>query len=253
MEENGAGAGRAKPVVNTVEIRALLLAHSGECVLNTRRRGGAAGCEVAANALALVERLGTWGRLRIAQKGVSLLPDAPERARQEILAFLRERIAKVLTNTLITRLGDGVAWTSDGRELPCDRPVLAVGISPPDVFRDSRLHTDEAGGLRVDRYLRSGGDGRLFGGGDCLSFLGKTLLRLGVLAVRQGPVIFRNLRASVAGTPLAGYEPKKRYLYVINLGDGTGPAVYGRFSWRGRLSWWLKDRIDERFAREYRS
>ncbi|MDP8951182.1 MAG: FAD-dependent oxidoreductase, partial [Actinomycetota bacterium] len=245
VAENGTSAVRVKPVVNTVEIRRRLL------VLAEKRSprilvvgGGAAGCEVAANTLALLGQLGIEGELTIAQGGESLLPDAPKRAQREISGFLRERGAKVLTSTLVTRLGDGVAWTSDDREIPCDLPVLAVGISPPDVFRDSRLPTDEAGGLQLDRYLRSTGDGRLFGGGDCVSFRGRLLPKLGVFAVRQGPVIFRNLRASLAGSPLSEYKPQRHYLYVLNLGDGTGLAVYGRLSWRGRLSWWLKRRID---------
>lgn len=254
VEETGSGAVGVKPVVNTVEIRHRLLALVRERAPRILVvGGGAAGCEVAANALALLERLGIRGELTIAQKGDSLLPDAPKRAQREILAFLREKGATVLTGTPVTRLGDGVAWASDDREIPCDLPVLAVGVSPPDVFRDSRLPTDEAGGLRLDRYLRSTGDGRLFGGGDCVSFRGKTLPKLGVFAVRQGPVIFQNLQASLVGAPLREYEPQKRYLYVLNLGDGAGLAVYGRLSWRGRLSWWLKNHIDRRFVREHRS
>ncbi len=129
--------------------------------------------------------------------------------------------------------------------------MLAAGVSPPDIFRDSRLSTDGAGGLQLDRYLRSTEDRQLFGGGDCVSFRGKTLPKLGVFAVRQGPVIFRNLQASLTGSPLSEYRPQKRYLYVLNLGDGTGLTVYGRLSWRGRLSWWLKHRLDERFVREH--
>jgi NADH dehydrogenase FAD-containing subunit len=251
--ENGAGAVGVKPIINTLEIRRRLVALGKDRAPRILVvGGGAAGCEVAANALALLDQLGIQGELTIAQKGDSLLPDAPKRAQREILGFLQERGAKVLTRTLVTRFGDGVAWTSDDREIPCDLPVLAVGVSPPDVFRDSRLPTDEAGALRLDRYLRSTGDGLLFGGGDCVSFRGKSLPKLGVFAVRQGSVIFRNLQASLAGSPLYEYEPQKRYLYVLNLGDGTGLAVYGRLWWRGRLSWWLKHRIDGRFVKEYR-
>ncbi len=250
--ENGAYAVGVKPIVNTVEIRRRLLALAEDRPL--RRLivgGGAAGCEVAANALALLERLGIQGELTIVQKGDSLLLGAPKRAQREIVAFLREKGGKVLTSTLVTRLGDGVAWTSDDREIPCDLAVLAAGVSPPDIFRDSRLSTDGAGGLQLDRYLRSTEDRQLFGGGDCVSFRGKTLPKLGVFAVRQGPVIFRNLQASLTGSPLSEYRPQKRYLYVLNLGDGTGLTVYGRLSWRGRLSWWLKHRLDERFVREH--
>jgi len=253
MEENGTDVVRVKPVVNTVKIRHRMLALGKECpprILVVG--GGAAGCEVGANVLALLGQLGLEGELTIAQGSDSLLPGAPKRAQREILGFLEERGAKVLTDTTVTRLGDGVAWTSDEREIPCDLPVLAIGVSPPSVIRDSRLPTGEDGGLQLDRYLRSIGDGRLFGGGDCVAFRGKSLPKLGVFAVRQGPVIFRNLQASLDGSPLQEYKPQKHYLYVLNLGDGTGLAVYGRLSWRGRLSWWLKHRIDERFVREHR-
>jgi len=252
IEENGAGAVGVKPVVNTVEIRKRLLAQSEDQTPEMLVvGGGAAGCEVAANALALLERLGIRGGITIAQAEDTLLPDAPKGARKKILALLRKKGARVLTNTLVTRLCDGVALTSDGHEIPCDLPVLAAGAVPPNVFRDSGLPTDETGGLRLDRHLRSTGDGRLFSRGDCVSFRGKALPKLGVFAVRQGPVIFQNLQASLEGLKLGEYRPQRRYLYVLNLGDGTGLAVYGRFSWRGRLSWWLKHRIDDRFVDEY--
>lgn len=251
LGENGAIG--VKPVANTAEIRRRLMDLAedrapGLLVVG----GGAAGCEVAANALALLDRLGVRGGVTLAERSDTLLPAAPRKARREILVVLRGRGAKVLTNTSVTRLGDGVAWTSDGREIPCDLPVLAVGVSPPGMFRDSGLPTDEAGGLRLDRHLRATGEGRLFGGGDCVSFCGRALPKLGVFAVRQGPVIFRNLRAALDGSPPEEYRPQRRYLYVLNLGDGTGLAVYGGLSWRGRLSWRLKHRIDKRFVEEHR-
>ncbi len=253
VAKHGTDAVGVKPVVNTLEMRRRLLAlGKGPAPRILVVGGGAAGCEVAANTLALLGQLGLKAELTIAQRSESLLPNAPRRAQREILRFLQERGAKVLTGTVVTRLDDGVAWTSDDRELPYDLLVMAVGVSPPKVFRDSRLPTDGAGALRLDRYLRSVGDGHLFGGGDCVSFRGKALPKLGVFAVRQGPIIFRNLQASLAGSPLQEYRPQKHYLYVLNLGDGNGLAVYGRLSWRGRLSWWLKHLIDEKFIKEYR-
>jgi len=249
LAENGAV--RVKPVVNTLDIRHRLLALGKDRVPRILIvGGGVAGCEVAANTLALLGKLGLEGKLTIAEAGESLLPDAPKKAQKEILLSLLERGAMVLTNTLVISVGDGVARTTSGT-LPCDLPVLAVGVSPPNVFRGSRLPTDAAGGLQLDRYLRSIGDERLFGGGDCVSFRDSALPKVGVFAVRQGPVIFRNLQASLSGSPLYEYRPQRHYLYVLDLGDGTGLAVYGRLSWRGRLSWWLKHRIDERFVREY--
>nr|MBA3611103.1 pyridine nucleotide-disulfide oxidoreductase [Rubrobacter sp.] len=56
---------------------------------------------------------------------------------------------------------------------------------------------------------------------------------------------------TLKGEPLAPFEPQKRYLYVLNLGDGTGFGVRGGFSWRGRSAMKLKHLIDQRFMREY--
>ncbi len=251
--ESEVGTVRVKPVVNTGDIRRRLLAFRRDLVPRVLViGGGAAGCEVAANALALLDRVGLEVELTVAQKSESLLPDAPTRAQRQILRFLRERGAEVLTGTPVTRLGGSAAWTADGREIPYDLSVLAVGVSSSSVFHASRLPTGDDGGLWVDRRLRSIGDGHLFGGGDCVSFRGESLPKLGVFAVRQGPVIFHNLQATLNGDPLSEYKPQKRFLYVLNLGDGTGLAVYGPFVWRGRISWGLKHHIDKRFVAEHR-
>lgn len=244
---------RVKPVGGLGEVRRRLLAFDeGRAPKLLVVGGGAAGCEVAANALALLDGSDLEMNLTLIHDGESLLPGAPKRARTLILRFLRERGAKVLTNTSVTHLGSGAAWTDDGREVPYDLAVLAVGVSRPDLFRASGLPAGEGGGLWVDRHLRSVGDERLFGGGDCIAFGGEPLPGLGVFAVRQAPIIFRNLQAVLNGGKLLRYKPRRRFLYIINLGDGTGLAIYGSFAWRGKLSWWLKHRIDEKFVEEYR-
>ncbi len=253
LVENEADVVRVKPVENTGEIRRRLMPFGGRRVPRVLVvGGGAAGCEVAANALVLLDRLGLGGDLTVVHKDESLLPRAPKRAQVQISRFLLERGTEIFTNTLVTRLGDGVAQTDSGQEIPYDLAVLAVGVSPPGVFRASGLPTTDDSGLWVDRYLRSIGDKRLFGGGDCVSFRGRSLPKLGVFAVRQGPVLFRNLQAILRHEPLEEYRPQKRFLYVLNLGDGTGLAIYGPFAWRGRLAWKLKNRIDKKFVEEHR-
>ena len=250
---NGAGAVRVKPIQSTAEIRRRLLARgAGRAPRILVVGGGPAGCEVAANALALLDRKGLEGEVTIAHEGSSLLPGAPRRAQEGILRSLSRRGAEVLTGTAISRLEDGAAWTADDQRIPCDLPVLAVGVVPPGVFRASRLPTGDDGGLWVDRHLRCAGDERLFGGGDCVAYRGEPLPRLGVFAVRQGPVIFRNLQAVLEERPLSEYEPQGRYLYVLNLGDGTGLAIYGPLALSGRLACRLKHRIDKRFVEKLR-
>ena len=119
------------------------------------------------------------------------------------------------------------------------------------LFGESGLATGGDGGLWVNRYLQSISDPRIFGGGDAISLRGEHLEKLGVFAIRQGPVLFHNLQAYLGGEPLKKFKPQKIYLYIINLGDGTGLAIYGSLVWRSRLAWRLKSCIDTKFVREF--
>ncbi len=213
--------------------------------------GGAAGCEVAANALALLERRGKGGEVTLVERGGRLLGGSPERARRIIEAYIEGHGARILTDAEVVSYDSGRARTADGGSLSYDLVVLAVGIEANgDAFGASGLPVGPCGGLWVDRALRSVADARIFGGGDAISYRGMGLPKLGVFAIRQGPVLYHNLQAVLRGEPLRAYEPQKRFLYVLNLGDGTGLAVYGPLVWSGRLAWRLKDYIDRRFIAE---
>jgi len=237
----------AKPIEGLGGLRRALLERAEPRVLVVG--GGAAGCEISANALALLARDGKEGSVTLVERGGRLLPDAPEGAGRYVESYLRLRGARVHTGTAVEDLGGGVAHTGDGRELPCDVAVLATGVVPPtDVFRASGLPVGDDGGLWVDGSLRSLGNGRLFGGGDSISLHGTGLPRLGIFAIRQGPVIHHNLKAVLRGEHLREFRPQNRYLYVLNLGDGTGLAVYGDLWWRGRLAYRIKYLIDGRFV-----
>lgn len=50
--------------------------------------------------------------------------------------------------------------------------------------------------------------------------------KAGVFAVRQAPVLARNLIALHRGQPLARYLPQKNYLKIISLGDTMALAEW---------------------------
>lgn len=246
FEGEGAEVIPVKPVENLVEVRRRML-DSGGGLRVLVVGGGAAGCEVAANAATLV----AGGGVALVEAGPALLGVAPGKASREMRSCLEERGVEVVVGSPVASCSNGEAVLADGRRMEADLFVAATGVAPPPVFRKSGLSVGKDGGLLVDRSLRSVDDGRILGGGDCIAFPGEPLERLGVHAVRQGPVLLHNLRATLEGGPLAEYRPRKRHLCVLNLGDGTGLAVYGPFAWRGRLAMKLKDHLDRSFMRKH--
>jgi NADH dehydrogenase FAD-containing subunit len=137
--------------------------------------------------------------------------------------------------------------TAAGGEYAFDLIAIATGLVPTPLLRGSGLQTDAAGALLVDATLRSVDDPTVFGAGDCIAFAGRALPHVGVHAVKQAPVLLHNLRAALDGRPARRYRPQRRTLLILNLGDGTGLATWGRLAWRGRAAFWLKDRIDRRW------
>jgi NADH dehydrogenase FAD-containing subunit len=242
------GALPVKPVENLLRLRARILEGGKPRVLVVG--GGPAGCEVAANLRRLMET-GAGGAVTLAEAADTLLPGSPGRAQREVLRFLRSRGVKVMLGSPLAGVRNGSAVLGGGERLEFDVLVPAVGVRPNDVFGPSGLLTAGDGSLWVNRHLQSVSDPRIFGGGDSVAYRGEPLPRLGVFAVRQGPVLFHNLRAALAGERLREYRPQRRYLYILNLGDGTGLVIYGGFAVRSRWAWRLKDRIDRRFVEEF--
>jgi NADH dehydrogenase FAD-containing subunit len=241
-----------KPVENTSRIRSRILREDPDVLVVG---GGAAGCEVAANCAGLIGQCGGEGRVTLAEGGPALLDSSPEKARREVMDYLECRGVEVLLNTVVSSYAGGKAVTSKGHEISAGLLVPATGIAPRSVYRNPQrpLLTGADGGLWVDHYLRSVSDERIFGGGDAISFRGGILPRLGVFATRQGPILFHNLIATLEGTPLQAFEPRKRYLYILELGGDTGLAIYGSLVWKGRAAARLKHAIDKRFMAQYRT
>lgn len=245
-----------KPIANLWALRRAL----GERLRNPRDHlelavigGGATGGEVAANLAALGAGLQGTLRVTLCASGPRLLPSGPPGAGRRLAAHLSRRGVAVLTGTRAVCKSGGALEIADGRRLRADVVVLAGGLRAAALAAATGLPCQGREGLRVTAALHSEADPRVFAAGDCAHFLPRPLPKLGVFGVRAGGALHRNLLASVDGRPLRPYRPQKRYLAILNLGDGTALATWSRLWWHGRAAMWLKDRIDRRFMDGYRA
>lgn len=141
--------------------------------------------------------------------------------------------------------------TSSGRHFAAAFVVLATGPQAPGLLRNSGLPLDEDGYLKVDASLRSTGNSAVFAAGDCTRFPHDGVVRSGVYAVRQGPILAHNLRAVLMGANLEDFHPQRHVLYLIATGTRHAVATWGRWSWEGEWVWRWKRHIDRRFVRRF--
>jgi NADH dehydrogenase FAD-containing subunit len=240
-----------KPVLNLYKARTSLLRE-------IRRRpleivvigGGSAGVEISANLWRLFRDEPNRATITLVAGG-ELLRHAPERVRQLAQDSLLKKNIRILTGVRGKHTEMGVVTLSDGTRLSYDFVFIATGIKPSTLFKDSNLPTGVDGGMLVNYYLQSTTHPDLFGGGDCISLEGSPLAKVGVYAVRQNPVLFYNLAASLEETPLQSFEPGPAYMLILNMGDRRGILWKKSLTLDGRLSFFLKDFIDRRFMKKY--
>lgn len=207
--------------------------------------GGPTGFEVAAALAGRVERAGLSPRVVILRRSA---PDwAPGRALERLSAGLQRRgILQTSGEAAVRRPGE--VLLSDGRALPCVLLVLATGLRAPDVIADLGLPLSTDGRLAVGPTLQSTEDPRVFAVGDCAVITGSPRPPAGVFGVRAAPILAHNLAALGTGGRLATYAPQSRWLSILDLGDGTGLALRGRFWSLGRGALMLKRRLDLGFV-----
>lgn len=243
-----------KPVSNLWKLREHVEARfrAGETPRVVVIGGGPTGSEVAANLTALAARYAIDLGVTLATSSDRLIAQAPAGAARALQRKLTRRGVVIRRHTHVVRREGTSLITKDGHHIEADVIVLAIGLEAHSLMYKTGLPTHPKDGLLINAALHSIADERVFAAGDCAAMEGFDLPKLGVFGVRQAVYIHANLLASLEGKPLAEYKPQKRYLAILNLGDGTALSTWGPFWWNGRSSMWVKDWIDRRFLEGYR-
>jgi NADH dehydrogenase FAD-containing subunit len=239
-----------KPIENLLQARRRLLQWKEQELRLLVAGGGPAGFEIACNLSVLCPKEGLKARITLVA-GNALLPQLPEKGLRIANQVLGEHRIRLLEGPFVTRIEQAHAHLDSGESLPFDMLFLAVGIRPSPLFRTSNLATGADGGLLVNRFLQSVEYPSIFGAGDCIFFEPRPLDKVGVYAVREGPVLQDNLMAALEGRELKPFRPQKNYLLIFNLGGGRGLFWRKNWIWDGRSAFSLKEYLDKRFMKRY--
>ena len=214
--------------------------------------GGAAGCEIACALEAVLARAGRPHQVSLFEASSTILSGYSVAFRRRAERVLRHRKLAVHTGRSVCRVHSDAVELDNGDTMPARLTVWLSGAAAPPVFRDCGLSLDARGFLLVTDSLHALDDGRVFGVGDCATLAAHPHTpKAGVYAVRQGPVLWESLIASLNGSPLPLYMPQSGFLSILNTADGKALLCYKRLVSHSRWAWQLKDWIDRRFMERY--
>lgn len=213
--------------------------------------GGAAGLEVV---LAMHHALGATGprhAFALVTESPEILPSHPARVRRLFDPILAARGIRVHAGQSVTDAARGSVTLANGQAVEADHVVWVTYASAPPWIAASGLATDGRGFAAVNRFLQSPSHPEVFAAGDSATMMEAPRPKSGVYAVRQGPVLARNLAAAISGKPLEPFEPQRGALALISAGDRYAVASWGPFAFGGAWVWRWKDHIDRGFMARY--
>ena len=214
---------------------------------------GAGGVEVA---FTLAARLGSGPGRRVdvllLESGPRVLPGYAASAARRVETAAAARAVTIRCEATVSRVEAHAVHLAGGERIAADATVWVAGAAALPLFAGSGLETDAAGFVRIRPTLQCRGRDDVFAVGDCAAWTaGPALAKAGVYAVRQGPVLARNLMARARGGRLAPYRPQRDFLSLLNLGDGRAIGTKWGVAAEGASLFSLKDWIDRRFVRRF--
>ncbi len=254
------GAVRTKPLWRIEALAAFLEEPTDEARTLAIVGGGAAGVEVALNVTARPD----LGRLAVVllEPGERLCSGLPARFGRWAADTLRQRGATVRLGTRVEDADEAGVRLNSGDRLAADAVLWATGSVGPALFRDAGLAVTASGFARVDGGLRSVDDGRVFVAGDSAAVEGReALARIGVHAVKQGPVLRENVGHALAAlargdaparTHLRPFRPYPIAPLLVSTGEPMAWWLAGPVALRAKAVLRLKHAVDRRWIDRYR-
>lgn len=243
-----------KPIEKLLEAqqRILSLAAKGKTVIGIIG-GGPSAIEIAGNIWGLADKQNLRvPAIKLFTRG-QLMDRFPDAIRKKAFQSLSRRGITIHENSTVASIENNQITLDSGQNHAADLIFLALGVKPSPIFADSGLPVGPDGGLSVNQFLQSTKYPDIFGGGDCIHYHPQPLDKVGVYAVRENPVLFKNLMATLDGNSLEPFDPGGPYLLIFNLGGGTGILRKNWLQFGGRPAFIIKDYIDRKFMREFQA
>ena len=179
--------------------------------------------------------------------GAGLLPATQDK----VLELFGQRNISAIEGSRVAGIGRDHLLLTNGDRVDADVVIWATSAVAPELLGKLDFETDDRGFLSTRPTLQTVTSDRVFAVGDSGTIVESNLVKAGVYAVRQGPVLWDNIQRLILNRKLGDYVPQTGFLKLVNTADSKAIAEFkGKTIYSG-WCWKLKHRIDAKFMKMY--
>ena len=171
-------------------------------------------------------------------------------SRKKLIKIARQMGIEIITGRVKQIKSEYLVLTND-KKIQSNLNLLSTGVSISSWIAKTELLKSESGLIAVNKYLQSQNFENVFVTGDIAEVSDYKRAKSGVMAVRQGQVLKKNLFLKFQNKNMVGFKAQQNWLYLIGTYNNKAILNYYFISIHSSWSWYLKILIDQRFIRKF--
>ena len=161
------------------------------------------------------------------------------------------RKIEIIENTVVKEVSTDGLIKENGKLVHAGFIVSCIGPQPNDLIKNSKIENRD-GYASVDKTLKVKGINNVFAVGDCADFPSQAVDKSGVYAVRQAPILYKNILKLLSKKELVHFKPQSDYLKLIVYEGTSAILLRNGIAFSGKLVWSLKKYIDKKFIKNFK-
>ena len=140
---------------------------------------------------------------------------------------------------------------SNNENIKSNLNLLSTGADISPWITKTELLKSESGFVAVNKYLQSVNFKNIFVTGDIADIEGFRRSKSGVMAVRQGQILKKNIFLKIQNKSMVKFKAQKNWLYLIGTYHNKAILNYHSISIHSIWGWYLKVLIDKNFIKKF--
>ena len=181
-------------------------------------------------------------RVLLLEFGDRILNQMPDGLATWVANDFEKRGIELIYHASIKEMGEDYAILTNGDRIPTSTVVWTAGVAPsPLLEKIPGIPRNEKGYVPAGRDLRVEGLANVWAVGDIATVLdaeGKPYAGTAQNAIRQGPVVAKNILAALSGQKTSPFEYKPIGAFAV-IGNYRAAAEFKGMQFKGVLGWFM--------------